>query len=127
MTKSEIISQLKSLRDSTIDYMKGNDDLIFKKDIEALDATIDFLNQADREPLPEDELVTDCVPVIRCKDCKFSRGLRPERYKDCKFSCGLRPEDALGRQFIEGCIWCANWRYAVMPEDYCSNAKRKQN
>lgn len=113
MTKAEIISQLKSLRDSTMDYAKGNNDPIFEKDVEALDATIDFLNQSDREPLPEDELVTDCVPVIWCKDCKFSRE--------------LRPEDAQGRQFIEGCIWCANWRYAVMPEDYCSNAKRKQN
>lgn len=112
MTKSEIISQLKSLRDSTIDYMKGNDDLIFKKDIEALDATIDFLNQTDRDPRPEDDLAPDCVPVIRCKGCKFSRE--------------LRPEDTQGRQFIEGCIWCVNWKYAVMPEDYCSNAKRKK-
>lgn len=112
MTKAEVISQLKSLRDSTIDYAKGNNDPVFEKDVEALDATIDFLNQSDRKPLPEDELVTDCVPVIRCKDCKFSRE--------------LRPEDAQGRQFIEGCIWCANWRYAVMPEDYCSNAKRKK-
>ena len=68
MTKAEIISQLKSLRDGTIDYAKGNNDPVFEKDVEAQ-----------------------------------------------------------GRQFIEGCIWCANWKYAVMPEDYCSNAKRKQN
>lgn len=112
MTKAEIIYQLKSLRDSTMDYAKGNNDPVFEKDVEALDATIDFLNQSDREPLPEDELVTDCVPVIRCKDCKFSRE--------------LRPEDTQEKQFIKGCIWCANWRYAVMPEDYCSNAKRKK-
>lgn len=112
MTKAEIISQLRSLRDSTIDYMKGNNDPIFKKDVEAFDAVIDFLNQADHKASPNDALVSDCVPVIRCKGCKFSRE--------------LRPEDAQGRQFIEGCIWCANWRYAVMPEDYCSNAKRKK-
>ena len=112
MTKAEIISQLQSLRDSTEDFAYRNCDTLSKKDVEALDATIDFLNQSDREPLPEDELVTDCIPVIRYKDCKFSRE--------------LRPEDAQGRQFIKGCIWCANWRYAVMPEDYCSNAKRKK-
>ena len=127
MTKAEIISQLKSLRDSTMDYAKGNNDPIFKKDVEALDTVIDFLNQTDHKASPNYDLVPDCVPVIRCKDCKFSRGLRPERYKDCKFSRELRPEDAQERQFIEGGIWCANWRYAVMPEDYCSNAKRKQN
>ena len=113
MTKAEIISQLKSLRDGTIDYAKGNNDPIFKKDVEALDAVIDFLNQADHKVSPNDALVPDCVPVIRCKDCKFSRE--------------LRSEDTQGRQFIEDCIWCANWKYAVMPEDYCLNAKRKQN
>lgn len=113
MTKSEIISQLKSLRNSTADYANGNSDPVFKKDVEALDAVLDFLNQTDREASPNYDLVPDCVPVIRCKDCKFSRE--------------LRSEDTQGRQFIEDCIWCANWKYAVMPEDYCSNAKRKQN
>lgn len=80
MTKAEIISQLRSLRDSTIDYMKGNNDPIFKKDVEALDAVIDFLNQVDHKVSPNDALVPDCVPVIRCKNCKFSRELRPRRY-----------------------------------------------
>lgn len=112
MIKAEIISQLKSLRDSTIDYMKGNDDLIFKKDVEALDATIDFLNQADHKVSPNDVLVPDCVPIIRCKDCKFSR----EGHL----------ENAQEKRFVEGCIWCTNWAYVVMPEDYCSNAKRKK-
>lgn len=113
MTKAEIISQLKSLRDSTEDFAYRNCDTLSKRDVEALDTAIDFLNQTDREASPNYDLVPDCVPVIRCKDCKFSRE--------------LRSEDTQGRQFIEDCIWCANWKYAVMPEDYCSNAKRKQN
>ena len=108
MTKDEVIKQLKSLRDSTIDYAKGNDDPIFKKDVEALDATIDFLNQADREPLPEDELVPDCVPVIRCKDCA-----KWERYNNTAGAgyCHRRNKFAT----------------VTMPDDFCSYGKRKED
>lgn len=53
----------------------------------------------------------DAVPVIRCKDCKYSRELNHEDPKE--------------RQFIEGCVWCMNWEYGVFPDDYCSNAKRR--
>lgn len=113
MTKAEVISQLKSLRDSTIDYAKGNNDPVFEKDVEALDATIDFLNQSDREPLPEDDLVPDCVPVIRCKDCSYCRELRRnDPYED---------------QFAEGCMWCMNISDGVNPDGYCSNAKRRND
>ena len=55
----------------------------------------------------------DAVPVIRCKDCKYSRELNHEDPKE--------------RQFIEGCVWCMNWEYGVFPDDYCSNAKKKEN
>lgn len=55
MTKAEIISQLKSLRDSTADFIRWDSDPIFKKDVEALDAAIDFLNQYGREVSPNDE------------------------------------------------------------------------
>ena len=55
----------------------------------------------------------DAVPVIRCKDCKYSRELNREDPKE--------------RQFIEGCVWCMNWEYGVFPDDYCSNAKRRND
>lgn len=49
MTKAEIISQLKSLRDSTANFIRWGSDPIFKKDVEALDAAIDFLKRADHD------------------------------------------------------------------------------
>ena len=55
----------------------------------------------------------DAVPVIRCRDCKYSRELNHEDPKE--------------RQFIEGCVWCMNWEYGVFPDDYCSNAKRRND
>ena len=55
----------------------------------------------------------DAVPVIRCRDCKYSRELNHEDPKE--------------RQFIEGCVWCMNWEYGVFPDDYCSNAKKKED
>ena len=55
----------------------------------------------------------DAVPVIRCRDCKYSRELNHEDPKE--------------RQFIEDCVWCMNWEYGVFPDDYCSNAKKKED
>ena len=55
----------------------------------------------------------DVEHVIRCKDCHYSRELNREDPKE--------------RQFIEGCVWCMNWEYGVFPDDYCSNAKKKEN
>ena len=55
----------------------------------------------------------DAVPVIRCRDCKYSRELNHEDPKE--------------RQSIEGCVWCMNWEYGVFPDDYCSNAKKKED
>lgn len=42
MNKAEIISQLQSLRESTAAYARGSGEEIFRKDVEALDAAIDF-------------------------------------------------------------------------------------
>ena len=39
----------------------------------------------------------------------------------------LNREDPKERQFIEGCVWCMNWKYGVFPDDYCSNAKRRKD
>lgn len=55
----------------------------------------------------------DVEHVIHCKDCHYSRELNREDPKE--------------RQFIEGCVWCMNWEYGVFPDDYCSNAKKKEN
>ena len=55
----------------------------------------------------------DVEHVIRCRDCKYSRELNHEDPKE--------------RQFIEGCVWCMNWEYGVFPDDYCSNAKRRED
>lgn len=61
----------------------------------------------------ENAPAADVEHVIRCKDCHYSRE--------------LNREDPNERQFIEGCVWCMNWEYGVFPDDYCSNAKRKEN
>ena len=61
----------------------------------------------------ENAPAADVEHVIRCKDCHYSRELNREDPKE--------------RQFIEGCVWCMNWEYGVFPDDYCSNAKRKEN
>ena len=61
----------------------------------------------------ENAPAADVEYVIRCKDCKYSRELNHEDPKE--------------RQFIEGCVWCMTWEYGVFPDDYCSNAKRKEN
>ena len=55
----------------------------------------------------------DVEHVICCKDCHYSRE--------------LNREDPNERQFIEGCVWCMNWEYGVFPDDYCSNAKRRND
>ena len=61
----------------------------------------------------ENAPAVDVEHVIRCKDCHYSRELNREDPKE--------------RQFIEGCVWCMNWEYGVFPDDYCSNAKRREN
>ena len=55
----------------------------------------------------------DAVPIIRCKDCLYSRGLdRNDPYED---------------QFAEGCMWCMDISDGVNPDGYCSNAKKKED
>lgn len=97
MTKAEIISQLKSLRDSTADYAKGNDDPIFKKDVEALDAAIDFLKRTDHD-----------TPIIRCKDCT-----KWERYNN-----------TAGAGY---CHYRKRFTTVTMPNDFCSYGERKED
>ena len=63
----------------------------------------------------------DAVPVIRCKDCKYSRELSRE------LSRALRRNDPYENRYIESCLWCMNISEGVMPDDYCSRARRKEN
>lgn len=69
MGKVEIISQLESLRESTAAYARGSDEEIFRKDVEALDAAIDFLNSGDRR-IPTGEWIYDSrTGEPRCSKC----------------------------------------------------------
>lgn len=45
MKQTEIIAQLRSLRESQADFARTNDDEIFKRDVEALDAAIEVLER----------------------------------------------------------------------------------
>ena len=45
----------------------------------------------------------DAVPVIRCKNCSYSRA--------------LRHNDPYENRYIEGCMWCMNISEGVMPDD----------
>ena len=104
MTKSEIISQLKSLRDSTEDFAYRNCDTLSKRDVEALDTAIDFLNQIKHKASPNDVLVPDCVPVVRYKDCVNSTAYP------------WRPEDYL---------WCPVNNHPARVDDFCCEGTKK--
>lgn len=55
---------------------------------------------------------TDFQKIVRCRDCQWARPLnRKDRYEDA---------------FVEGCIWCRERQDGVMPDDYCSDGKRKE-
>ena len=72
MKMDEVTKQLQSLRDSSADYAKSTDDSIFWKDVEALDAAIDFIKR--------NYLIRE---VVQCKDCKDSRELnRKDPYEN---------------------------------------------
>ena len=101
MKMDEVIKQLQSLRDSSADYAKSTDDSIFRKDVEALDAAIDFIKR--------NYLIRE---VVQCKDCKDSRE--------------LNRKDPYENRFIEGCLWCTNGRGAVLPEQFCDEGERKR-
>ena len=104
MKMDEVIKQLQSLRDSSADYAKApksTDDSIFRKDVEALDAAIDFIKR--------NYLIRE---VVQCKDCKDSRE--------------LNRKDPYENRFIEGCLWCTNGRGGVLPEQFCDEGERKR-
>lgn len=101
MKMDEVIKQLQSLRDNSADYAKDTDDPIFRKDVEALDAAIDFIKR--------NYLIRE---VIQCKDCIESRA--------------LNRSDPYENRFIESCLWCTNGRGGVLPEQFCDEGERKR-
>lgn len=54
----------------------------------------------------------DAVPVVRCKDCDYSRP--------------LNRKDPFENTFTEGCIWCHKHGDAVFENDFCSYGVRKE-
>ena len=52
----------------------------------------------------------DAVPVVRCKDCKYSRP--------------LNRNDAFEGKFVEGCVWCMEHGDGVFEDDFCSDGVR---
>lgn len=108
--KAEAMRRLKATYDGRVAGLRDKDDLF----AEGIERTLDFAAGIEyaMEIIGNIKAV-DAVPVIRCKDCKYSRELNHEDPKE--------------RQFIEGCVWCMNWEYGVFPDDYCSNAKRRED
>lgn len=55
----------------------------------------------------------DAVPVVRCKDCKYSEDL----------------DENIARIYIDGCMHCAHHRgdslNVVSPDEYCSEGERE--
>ena len=98
------------------DYIKRSDILgttrLLDTDIVRQDKTASWLLDQilyDIEHTP----AVDAVPVIRCKDCSYCRE--------------LRRNDPYENRYIEGCMWCMNISEGVMPDGYCSSAKRREN
>lgn len=58
----------------------------------------------------QDMLEADCVPVVRCKDCKSYREFRTKRYKQVIRLCCR-----MGKHDME---------YHVKPDDFCSYGER---
>lgn len=98
--KAEAMRRLKAAYDGSVAVHGDNDNLF----ADGIEYAMDIIGHIK---------AVDAVPVIRCRDCKYSRELNHEDPKE--------------RQFIEGCVWCMNWEYGVFPDDYCSNAKKKEN
>ena len=54
----------------------------------------------------------DAVPIIRCKDCLYSRGLdRNDPHDD---------------RYADGRLWCRKLCEDVCPVNYCSEASRRE-
>lgn len=69
MKQTEIIAQLRSLRESQADFARTNGDEIFKRDVEALDAAIEALERIRwrkvSDELPEMERDRFSVDVLK--------------------------------------------------------------
>ena len=100
INKTKAMRRLKAAYDGSVAVHGDNDNLF----ADGIDYAMDIIGNIK---------AADAVPAIRCKDCKYSRELNHEDPKEW--------------QFIEDCVWCMNWEYGVFPDDYCSNAKKKED
>ena len=98
--KTEVLRRLKAAYDGSVSVHGDNDNLF----ADGFDYALDIV---------KDIKVADAVPVIRCKDCSYCRE--------------LRRNDPYENRYIEGCMWCMNISEGVMPDGYCSSAKRREN
>lgn len=71
MKQTEIIAQLRSLRESQADFARANGDEIFKRDVEALDAAIETLERI-RWRKVEEEVPNYDIEGMEILQTKFS-------------------------------------------------------
>lgn len=60
----------------------------------------------------------DAVPVVRCKDCKYSDAKRLNRVEKCFRKNVI---------FCRNCEMCGDETLAMLPDDYCSCGERKMD
>ena len=98
--KKEAMRRLKAAYDGSVAVHGDNDNLF----ADGIDYAMDIIGNIK---------AADAVPVIRCKYCSYCRE--------------LRRNDPYENRYIEGCLWCMNISEGVLPDEYCSSAKRKEN
>lgn len=82
----------------------------------ALEATDPFATIADAKRVLADMAAADVAPVVRCKDCEFSRELTKTEKKIWRDECRAceSPEASQDGYMI------------VFPEHFCSYGRRKE-
>ena len=120
MKQSEMLAVLKELSSDLLRYAAGSDSIVPGAYAEALDEAIEQFEKYMWHDAKVDK-PEDVEHVIRCKDCSYCRELSRE------LSRALRRNDPYENRYIEGCMWCMNISEGVMPDDYCSSAKRKED
>lgn len=58
------------------------------------------------------EPAADVVEVVRCKDCVSSRPINMEYWVE--------------NAFYKECVWCKWFDTGMLPDEYCSHGKRKE-
>ena len=126
MKQTEIIAQLRSLRESQADFARTNGDEIFKRDVEALDAAIEALERIRwrkvSDELPEMERDRFSVDVLKLVVPRgyFFRGVG-EHFPRCS-QCGEEADEEIARLY---CAYCGARMDMLHRFDYSDDRKRK--